>query len=317
MRYHSRRIPSTGSVARFAAGLSALLLGLAPSSANEVKGYEYVLRNAMPEPDELESEPATLRSSAQYVNQGPEHTLMWPSEDKGSLDRARFARGERRFGLFVPYWSEEQSASDTSGWTSYGRPVEYKTFDFQVTRGEEDREIAGQAARHYFIEAEIVSKTGSDPAYERMSLSSDVWVLEDKPFSVAPFATAGAYEDPRLTVALVERLSELGMVARVETRHTTQPQEDDGSTLGHAREGAHLAWISDLGSASVPDVEVAVASGALVDELRGALRENSDSACAAAMKGETPDFARELLDDQQQQAFLNYLEERCAQRNQG
>lgn len=300
-----------------ALGLAALLAGpaLAPLTAEDsVEGYRYVLYNANVEPEELEGDPAEIDGSAQYVTQGPEWTVMRYSVEAESLRGARFATGELRFGLFVPYWKEGQSAADETGWSSYGTPVSYKSFNLRVRPGEQDREIDGRQASHYVVEADFTTRSEGEDVWAHTTLTSDIWALEDKSFSLAPFATAGAYGDPRLTVALFERLSELGLVVRVETRHERRYQEDDGTEVGHPRDGVHVAWVTEFESAEVTDLNLPRASEATVDALRTALRANADAACESALAGETPAFAKELLDEEQQAGFFSYLEARCEER---
>lgn len=143
----------------------------------------------------------SLAGSAQYVTQEPGRTAMWPSVERESLSSASFATGVQRFELFLPYLQEGQSASDVSGWSSYGKPVAYQSFDFRVRPGEQGREIGGHPAPHFggrFRQKIREWRGRLDPHdHDQRSLSAG-----NKRFNLAPFATVGACGEPRLAVAL-------------------------------------------------------------------------------------------------------------------
>lgn len=84
--------------------------------------------------------------------------------------------------------------------------------------------------------------------------------------------------------------------------------------MNEGRESAHMAWVTDLRAAKVPDVNVPVGSEQLLSDLRSASRENPEETCTAAINGELPGFVREMLDDSAQGAFMNALKKSCEPR---
>jgi len=282
-------------------------------AADTVQGFSYVLHNATPSAGDLDKDPSQLKHSAElYVMQGGSQAIIWSREsDVGDVDKARFARGDLRMGLFLPRWDLSRSASEESRWTSYGDTVKYKTFQVTVKPGDDNREIAGFSAKHYVLKADIVERTEGDSADTHTKISSDLWVLEKKPFSWAPYATPGIYGDPRLQVAVYEKLSRLGMVVRAETTYSRQAQDADGKPLAEPYNGTYLTWITDLQSAQVPVVNPPESDRATLKKLRSAFREDPQGYCKTVLDDGTPDFVARELNVEQQKAFLEALGEQC------
>lgn len=282
------------------------------SQTPETDGYRYTLHEARP--DSLEVSPAALDPVERYVAQGQESTLIWTSGVEPTLDHASIAGGQKQMGLLIPYWDPDLSPADDSGWSMYGRPISYKSFDMSVERGKNDHDVDGQPASHYVMKASLVIGAEGDPVSIHEELTSDVWIAADKPFSYAPFNNDSIYGgDPRLGAAISEALSELGMVLRLETSHFSQIRED-GVAAKEGRESAHIAWVTDLRAAKVPDVNVPLGSEQLLSDLRSASRENPEETCAAAINGELPGFVREMLDASAQEPFMKALKKSCERR---
>lgn len=293
--------------------LAAAALFSTPGYAAEtVTGLRYVLHSASPAPDKLTADPATFdRIGKTWIAQGPEQSLMFRDPDAQDPEDATLALGERRMGLMVPHWDLDKSAADESGWTSYGKTIDYHLFEVEVERGDGDRKIAGRAAAHYRLSARIVSRDERSMVATRQILASDLWVHEGKPFGFAPFATQGMYGDPRLSAALRERVGELGLVVRVESRHTRQPIDESGEPLREPREDGHVAWVSDLRSAPVPQVDLPRVDPTAFRELRRLSRQQPGAICDVAEAGDVPEPFRTRLDDRQLDAFMPAVGEQC------
>ncbi|MGM0516087.1 MAG: hypothetical protein ACQER6_00640 [Pseudomonadota bacterium] len=281
-------------------------------SGESADGFRYVLHSASPSPSRLSADPTTFdRVVERWIAQGPGQSLMFREENEQDPERATLALGERRMGLTVPHWDLDKSPGDKSGWTSYGKAIDYEVFDVEIERGEKDRPIAGSTASHYRLNASVVSKDERSMVPTRQTLESDLWVHEDKPFGFAPFATQGMYGDPRLSAALRERLGDLGLVVRVESRHTSQPIDENGEPLRDPREDGHVAWVSDLEPAPVPQIDLPRIDPTTFRELRRISREQSDSICKTVDAGKTPAVFRRRLDDEQLAAFMPAVREQC------
>lgn len=308
--------PSAISVPSLRRWLLALAVVMLPSSMalaeGSTDGYRYVLHSASPGPGALNAAPATFdRVTQRWIAQRPGQSLMFRSGTGQDPERATLALGERRMGLMVPHWDLDKSPDDESGWTSYGKTIEYQVFDLEIERGEKDRPIAGQTASHYRLNAAIVSKDERAMVATRQTLNSDLWVHAGKPFGFAPFAIQGMYGDPRLSAALLERLGDLGMVVRVESRHSSQPLDEHGEPLRDPREDGHVAWVTDLRDAPVPVVDLPRVGPATFRELRRISREKAETICDTAETGGVPEVFRTRLDDRQLHAFMPAVREQC------
>lgn len=290
----------------------SMLLAAPVFAADNAAGLHYMLHSASPVPEQLNADPTDFdRVNESWIAQGPTHSLMFRDREAVDPERATLALGERRMGLMVPHWDLDKPSSDDSGWTTYGKAVDYQVFEIAIERGEKDRSIAGQTARHYRLNATIVSKDERSMVPVRQTLQSDLWVHEDKPFGFAPFATQGMYGDPRLSAALLERLGELGLVVRVESRHTRQPIDENGEPLRDPREDGHVAWVSDLERAQVPVIDLPRVDPATFRELRRLSREQAGPICDAVESGDVPGSFRTRLNDRQLAAFMPAVDEQC------
>lgn len=298
-----------------AAMLSAAAAAFAPpaGAAETTSGYAYTLYTSRPAVDELGQFPPQYESlTVRHVLQGPEHTLIWRGDSSTrDVSEASFALGERRMGLYVPYWQPGKSASDTTGWSEYGHELTYSNFSVKVERAEGEREFSGGVAEHHVLTADYTRHRESDPSSERMRMHSDLWILTDKPFSWAPFDSSGGYSDPRLGAAMVARLGELGMVVRSDARHSSVAVDDDGNEVGTHHEGTWTTWIADLEPAEVPVVNMPVADHSTMEALQNGFREHQGEACTAVMAGSTPAFIEQILHADQQPPVVADLRRSC------
>jgi|GEM_PF-1636585 len=288
-------------------------IALAEDNEQTANGYSYTLHTARPDVEDLgQFPPAYENPTTEHVLQGPEHTLIWRDRvSERTVDNASFALGERQMGLYIPYWPQDKPASDASGWEEYGDKITYGNFNVKVEPGEEKREIAGGMAQHYVLTADYTRQLERDPADVRHQLSADLWILTDKPFSFAPFHTAGAYEDPRFDAALVAELSKLGMVARSDTRHSSVVVDEDGQEIGSKHEGTWTTWIDDLKPAEVPVLDMPVGDEATLQVLQDEFRKQPDETCQTVIAGSTPDFIVQNLNSAQQTAVVEDLLRSC------
>ncbi len=285
------------------------------SAADMTSGYRYELHNARPPADAFGKDPSTFKHAATlWVEQGPHYSLIWGRGDHHTLKSARFARGRMRMGLFTPHWDFSRPSSDPTGWTSYGHPLEYKAFSVDVQPGGKDRKIDGEQAAHYILKADFASRQKGDSAYEHVTLTSDLWVLKDKPFSWATYATPGIYGDPRLDAAMSEKLSKLGLVVRTETTYQRYPESQDGKKLSDARKGTFLTWLTHIQSAQVPNPSLPTVSYQTTRELQHATWKDADGTCHTVTTGGTPQFVKDMLNAEQRGPFLEHLRAACERR---
>lgn len=303
----------------FAVFASALAVSAAPAQAGKtVNGYSYQLHTSQHvQVDQLGNYPPDANRSPRVdrVLQAPEYTLMWRTamRNKPTVDNASFALGKKSLGLFVPYWQAGRSASDETGWSDYGRTIYYSSFNVEVTRGKEDRNIAGGKAQHYVLTADFTESEGKRPTSQHITLHSNVWVLPDKPFSWAPYSRPAIYADPRLQVAVAERLGKLGMVVRSDTRHFRETVDQNGKPLDKpSRSSTWVAWVTDLKSAQVPVVDMPpVADRQTIDTLQDSFRKDASGTCKTILAGSTPAFIKDTLNAEQQPAVTANLRASC------
>jgi hypothetical protein len=300
---------------RYAMGLAAALFATPAVTAAET-GLTYRLLEADVAAQSFEDVPPDYDgATVRHVEQGSEFTALWSMRD-GAVDtdpaKATFARGERRMGLFVPFRDLDKPSAEAEGWQSFGRAVQYDVFDVEIARGDSDRTVAGEQARHYTVEAELVYRMGDNPNGTRHLLESDLWLIPGRPYSEAPFAVDRGYGDPRLAAAMAEGLGEVGLVARVHSRYSEQPVNEAGEPLDQPRPGTHMAWIADLSQGAIQDIAPPVVTPETFDALRQASRARPREDCATILAGGTPDFVRDGLASEAHAAFLAGLAPSCA-----
>lgn len=285
-------------------------------------GYAYQLHTTKHvEIDQLGNYPPDTKRTPRVdrVMQGPKYTMMWRGKaphDKQQVRSASFAQGDKKLGLFIPYWPAGSSASDTSGWSDIGgMPMHYSEFSLDVTRGKKDQQIAGEKAQHYILTAELTERGEDDTADTHIELHSNVWVLADKPFSFAPYSRPAIYADPRLQVAVAEQLGKLGMVVRTDTRYTRESIDDDGEVRGVPRSGTWVAWITDLKPAQAPVLNMPpLADRQTYLTLQKNFRQDVMGACKTILAGSKPAFIKDTLNADQRQSVQSYLHMSCQSR---
>lgn len=296
-----------------------LLAGSVPSMAentetNQVtEGYSYTLHTASPDVEDLgQFPPAYDNPTTEHVLQGPEYTFIWRDRiSERTVDKASFALGERHMGLFIPRWQKGKQPSESTGWQEFGYQLVYLDFNVKVERGEGERELAGGMAQHYVLTADYNSKRASEPGSSRYQIHTDLWILMDKPFSFAPFYKPGFYGDPRFGAAIVEELSELGMVVRSDARYSRVTIDKDGRETESRNEGTWTTWIDDLKPAEVPVLDMPVGDEATLQVLQDEFRKQPDETCQAVIAGSTPDFIAQNLNSDQQAAVVEDLLRSC------
>lgn len=293
--------------------LSATAFALPSQSAETVKGYSYMLHTTRPEVEDLGQFPPRYEKSVlEYVMQGPKHSLIWSDRvSERNVDNASFALGERHMGLFIPHWPEDKSPLESSGWEEYGDRYNYSDFSVKVERAEGEREIAGAMAQHYVLSADYTRQLENDLSGQRYQMHADLWIWSDKPFSFAPFRRSGAYSDPRFGAALVARLSELGMVARSDARHTSVTIDEDGQESDYQQKGTWTTWISELEAADVPVVNMPKGERETLELLQSEFRKQAQDTCKGLIAGKTPDFIIDNLNPDQQAAVAEDLRTSC------
>jgi len=317
----NQRILQCLSNGKTAAALSfCILLSSTPAAGAATKmvdGYSYQLHNATPPADAFDKDPSTYHNPAtSWVEQGPHYTMSWGSKDHHTVERASFAHGRMRMGLFATHWDLSRPSSNPDGWASYGRPLAYRTFNVDVRRADGgDRRIDGEMAKHYILTADFSYRyKDGNSNYEHETIHANLWTLGDKPFSFIPFSTAGMYGDPRLDAAMSEKLSKLGLVVRVESTAHFQAISKDGKKLGDGHDGTFLTWLSDIKPAKVPDVHLPTVSYMTTTKLQHATWQDADGTCHTVINGGTPDFVKKILSGDQRAPFLKHLRAACVRR---
>lgn len=298
--------------------LTAVLMACvcAPASADapEADGWTYQLHTASPPAKQLDASPWDIEDATiSYIAQGPHYTLKWARADHHTLKHARFSQGRRNMGLFVPRWPPGKSADDAQGWASYGHAITYRSFSVSVERGKHDRKIDGRQTRHYILTADFANRDDRDMdgVFSQVHITTDLWVYPDAPFSWVPFDTAGVYGDPRLDAAMLDKLSDLGLVMRAETRYSNQTIKADGSKLDYHNDGTFLTWVSGLKAATVPAPDMPVVAKDRVKKLQTEFRKDRAGACKTMLAGKVPGFVSDALDGDAAQVFVTNMSAAC------
>lgn len=286
---------------------------MADDNEQTSSGFSYTLHTARPDVENLgQFPPAYENPTTEHVLQGPKHTLIWRDRvSERTVDKASFALGERHMGLYIPHWAEGKQASEPTGWQEFGYQLVYLDFNVKVERGEGERALAGGKAQHYVLTADYNRKRASEPGSSRYQIHTDLWILTDKPFSFVPFHKPGFYGDPRFGAAIVEELSELGMVVRSDARYSRVTIDKDGQETDSRNEGTWTTWIVDLKPAEVPVVSMPVGDEATLQVLQDEFRKQPDETCQNVIAGTTPQFIEQNLNSEQQHAVLKDLRQSC------
>lgn len=228
--------------------------------------------------------------------------LTWESSHLRMVDNAPVREGPG--GTLVERWPEPR------GEVTYG-PVMVQT-----RRGGRDAAVAGREATHYVLEAELLRRhPGRDHHYR---ITSELWVLEDLPFTWAPFGTGSTSlpsYDPRLREAMERELERLGLVARAVTTVDFELLDDEdtpgdpsnaGSTSVKAFEIANITRVPAPERPAAP-----VLSGGFVDRLERAMMTDPAGTCARATAGEMLEVVREGVPSSHREAVLSQVATGC------
>lgn len=319
------RSPSSLPAAALALALAA---GLAPepTSAQEAgQALRYELREAEPPasrvltpgaeqeirvPDVGEDRtPEQVVQGSGVTLRGPAgRPLTWDSATLRMVDGAPVAEGPG--GTLVKRWPEPR------GEYSYG------AVRAEARRGERDATVAGREAAHWVLEAELVRD--HPERTHRYRITSHLWILEELPFSWAPFGahtTSVPAYDPRLREAMTAELEGLGLVARAVTvvefelvpaGGTAGERRSAGSTSVRAFEIAALERGPAPGGPPGPVVDAAFPTA-----LEAAVMGRPAATCAAADAGEAPAVVREHVPESHRPAVVDWLAGMCREQAAG
>lgn len=299
--------------------LAVLLVALAAPvhAQQDADAYQYDIHYATsPATGAGGSAPEPEDARVRHALQGPEVTLLWAQGQEKTMENARFARHEEVMGMLMPKWSLARSAAEKTGWTALGREIQYDTFDVDFRRGDDDRTIAGRPAKNYVFEAKLTKRVGTSARKQHLAVTANLWVLEDRPFSWAPFAvfgTTGVNADPRLQAALAERLAERGTVGRAETNLSLEVLAEDDSVTGGSEQRFYV-WIENLKSAEPPRVQKPMVSQETMRTVESAFKKDPQAFCETVLSGSTPTAAQETLTEKQQTAFIDSTRAFCERR---
>lgn len=263
-------------------------------------------------------------TTAAEAVQGLEYTMLAAPGDGATPDNAWYYMGPAldhqvreaepdAVGLVHFPWPHTRSQSGDTLVTDQGDTLVYQRFDVRLEPGDEERPVAGRTARRYDLHASIVKTLVGASRTDSLSVEGTYWVLEDVPFTWAPFAIYGTTAlpamDPRLRDVLREKLDGAGLPGRMKTRivyEVRRPSGPGGST--QERE----TWIGELTPATPPPAPSGlVVSQDFLDELDTRMKEGPGPFCASMQKG-TPDFVARELEPAAADSFMARLKELCA-----
>lgn len=267
--------------------LIALAAGVAGTPAAAQEALTYVVRDAdmVPRPGgegsseiDFTADPDPMR-----VFQGPETTWVVPEGDT-ALTRENATMILSRNAPVSPGPGDLM----IRGW----RPAEvasYDSFSVSLTRGDRDRDVAGQTARHYVLES-YIQRTGALAGNrQRYVFSADFWVIPGVPHSWAPFefgTRSLPAVAPRLRDTLDARLGELGLVGRAVIRMDFSLLED-GEVAGRSEQLTAFE-ISGLEPAEPPRSPGPVVDRSVMTAVEQGLVEDPAPLCTAVARQEIP-----------------------------
>lgn len=201
-------------------------------------------------------------------------------------------------------------------WPDPGDDVSYGPVVVEVRRGDRDAAVAGREATHYVLEAELLRRQpGRDHHYR---ITSELWVLEDLPFTWAPFGrytTSLPSYDPRLREAMEKELERLGLVARAVTTVDFELLDEDDTPGDPSNAGSTSVKafeISNLTRAPAPERPAGpVVAAEFMDRLGRAVMADPAGTCARATAGEMLEVIREGVPSSHREAVLSEVAARC------
>lgn len=299
-------------------GVTLLVLGglaIATEAFATEPGFTYELHHISLQNEDFLN-PEEDRHAIRYVQQGSHYTVQWVDEERfGSFDGSvSIPNADYQTGLVIPWWDASLSSDDEEGWDLWGSSIRYQTFDAEIVKGDQaDREIAGDQAQHYTLQAKVVFDSERNAAVVQEQFEGDLWIHPDKPYSPAVFTLFNAYEDPRLNTFFNEALSQLGMVVRAEMVFNQQAIgiEDDDSIRNEPRIEYLLSYVENLKAEEVAVFNPPVVSSEQLTLVQQKFREDETQACEQLTAGTTPSYFHEYLDEAQLEAVLPELAVMC------
>ncbi|MGK7312405.1 MAG: hypothetical protein ACN0LA_09220 [Candidatus Longimicrobiales bacterium M2_2A_002] len=279
--------------------LALLAVGLAgpPTAAQEA--FTYLVRHASGAYRSGDG-PVELDFSADRdpmrVVQGPEVTWVVPRGDSLTRENATMILSRNApvspgpGDLMIRGWRPAEVAS----WDS---------FSVALSRGGQDREVAGRTAHHYILES-YIQRTGAVAGNEqRYEFDADLWILPDVPHSWAPFGFGTRSLPtlaPRLRDTLDERLGELGLVGRAIIRMDFTLLDDGRETDGSRQVTGFEIY--EMERTDPPRSPGVVVDRSVMTAVEDGLLEDPAVLCAAvtsdqlpASLGDVPDAARGVI----------------------
>lgn len=307
----ARRWRSSGTggawiVAAFFAATTAAVVPARPVAAQDA--YTYLVR---PEPI-AEHEALETRPPLRVIH-GPEVTWLLADGRSATLESARLLlHGNAPVthgpgSLLVRGWPE--SASDGPDSVS-----------FELVRGDQDREVAGRMAIHYYLLARVIRREWVPAAVDglerhperRYRVTAELWLIPGLPFTWAPFASRPESLPallPGLRDDVEKRLEDLGMVARAVTRISLEPSGDNGGHPGDERlSGFEVSNIQPTRALPAPGP---IVERATADALVRLLRDHRRTVCASASHGDLPAVMESRVPPESRPALLGYARSRC------
>lgn len=319
-----RAVPTLGSLLAILAPAFLLLTGLSvdAAAAQEGEAYRYELRNAGGPAVQALTEGAEEKPpvpdvsgdrTPQQVLQGPGITLVgplgeeltWESAQTRLMDNARVMSGGAG-GTLIKSWPELRVE------------VDYETLRVDVRRGNDDATVAGRDAKHYVMEAELLRRHPEGRKDQRFLITSQLWVLEDLPFSWAPFGVlsdALPSYDSRLRAAMEEELAELGLVARAVTTvgfEVLGPDDAPGDPSNGGSTQVKAFEIANISRTSAPvGPDAPVVTKAFTRRLERALTQRPAEMCGQLVAGEIPDVIRKGIPEADRAGVVSSLAAHC------
>lgn len=312
------KLGRTGGNRRWPLVLAALcifaLSATVQAAEKQPAGLAYSLHEARPPADALGKDVSAYKQigAPRYVRQGPDISMQWfgrtPADQRSSAN-ASYPLYRKSMGMLIPYyWSDGRKASREDGWHGPGFAIHYDTFQTHFKQGDDDRRIAGRAARHYVFTAHYVSWAEGDARKEHDDVVYNLWVLPDLPFSWAPLRVLSP--DDRVRIALADKLAGRGLVARIDKQSTRFVVGSNGKKTS-PQQFAVVAWISDLKSVAPPETDLPIVKAEVADRLKTRFRKDPKTFCKSVLGGATPKAVTDLLTPAQQPSFLQSIKTSC------
>lgn len=231
-----------------------------------------------------------------------EGTLTWESATLRMLGDAPVRDGPG--GTLMQKWPEIRGEAT------------YETVETSVRRGDRDGTIAGREAAHHVLEARLLRHGERRSHHYR--ITADLWVLEDLPFSWAPFgahSTSLPAYDPRLRDAMKAELEELGLVARavvVVDFELLSEGDTPGDPSNAGSKSVKAFEIANLERVPAPErPDAPLVDAGFPDRLQAAVMERPGAVCRGAAAGEAPAVVAEEVPEGGRDGIVSWLARMC------